>query len=273
MTPPFLRVYPPSEPEAGPAYWLPFLNKKLLIEGDEHHFALLQGDDEMRERLHPESVIYLGTLQGKACLTCEVHKDFTLPSGWQALSPYILLSRADEQTKLLVDYALQLLPWQHTGQFCPNCGHRTEASTGTWGRICPNCGYVSYPPVTPAILVLVHDGERFLLTHKPGWGKRYSCIAGFVEPGESLEECVQREVYEEVGLEVADVTYIGSQSWPFPHQLMVGFVARYVQGEIRLDQQELDDALWFRTDTLPELPPPHSLAHQIILSWISSRSP
>jgi NAD+ diphosphatase len=125
--------------------------------------------------------------------------------------------------------------------------------------------------VTPAILVLVHDGDRVLLTHKPGWGKRYSCIAGFVEPSESLEECVQREVSEEVGLEIADVSYVGSQPWPFPHQLMVGFTTRYVGGTIRLDERELDDAAWFHIDDLPEMPPPQSLAHYIITTWTASR--
>ena len=107
-----------------------------------------------------------------------------------------------------------------------------------------------------------------LLTHKPGWGKRFSCIAGFVEPGESLEGCVKREIYEEVGMEVTDIEYIGSQPWPFPHQLMVGYIARYLRGEVRVDQLELDDARWFTVDTLPELPPPQSLARRIITTWI-----
>lgn len=110
-----------------------------------------------------------------------------------------------------------------------------------------------------------------MLTHKPGWGKRFSCVAGFVEPGESLEECAQREILEEVGVEVTDVTYVGSQPWPFPHQVMVGFTARYVRGEIQLDRQELDDARWFSIDALPDMPPPLSLAHYIITSWVASK--
>jgi NAD+ diphosphatase len=147
----------------------------------------------------------------------------------------------------------------------------TEPLSGGWGRQCPNCDHITYPPVTPAILVLVHDGENVLLVHKPDWGKRYSIIAGFVEPGESLEGCVQREVREEVNVEVSDIRYIGSQPWPFPHQLMVGFTARYVLGEIRPDQQELDRAAWFHYNALPELPPPLSLARQIITTWVASQ--
>jgi NAD+ diphosphatase len=117
----------------------------------------------------------------------------------------------------------------------------------------------------------VHKGEDALLVHKPGWGKRYSIIAGFVEPGESLEGCVQREVREEVNVEISEISYIGSQPWPFPHQLMVGFIARYVSGEAQPDQQELDDIAWFHHDALPELPPSLSLARQIIMTWVASQ--
>jgi NAD+ diphosphatase len=141
-----------------------------------------------------------------------------------------------------------------------------------WSRSCTNCTHIGYPPVTPAILVLVHDGERVLLAHQPGWGSRYSILAGFVEPGESLEECVRREVMEEVSIEITDITYIGSQPWPFPHQLMIGYIARYVSGEIRIQEQELDDAAWFHIDQLPELPSPISLSRQIVTKWVNSHN-
>lgn len=142
----------------------------------------------------------------------------------------------------------------------------------SWGRKCPNCGYIGYPPVIPAILVLVHNGDQVLLAHQPGWGKRYSILAGFVEPGETLEECVKREVREEVNIEIDDVTYVASQPWPFPTQLMIGFTARYVSGEIHPDQQELDHAAWFRFDDLPELPAPLSLSYQIIKTWVDTQT-
>ena len=243
-----------------------------MVQDNGHTLALIQGGEEIREILHPDTVTYLGTLEETPCLACEVSPDFSLPQGWRELTQRELFGRLADDSRGLVGYASQLLLWQRTNRFCPVCGHSTEAIGGTWGRICPNCGYNSYPPVTPAILVLVYDGARMLLTHKPGWGKRFSCIAGFVEPGESLEECVQREVHEEVGLEVTDVTYVGSQPWPFPHQLMVGFTARYVGGTLHLDEQELDDAAWFHADALPELPPPESLAHHIIVTWLASRN-
>lgn len=122
------------------------------------------------------------------------------------------------------------------------------------------------------MIVLVHEGERALLASKAGWGKRYSLVAGFVEPGETLEECVAREVKEEVGVEVDELRYVGSQAWPFPHQIMVGFLAHYAGGEIAIDTAELADARWFTRDDLPELPPPFTISRQIIELWLAGRS-
>lgn len=134
-----------------------------------------------------------------------------------------------------------------------------------WARHCTNCSYIGYPPVTPAIMVLVHDGERMLLARNVGWKQLYSVIAGFVEPGETLEDCVRREVAEEVGLSVTDITYVGSQPWPFPHQLMLGFTARYAGGHLCPDPHEIADAGWFSPHTLPaELPGVTSLAWRLI---------
>ena len=115
----------------------------------------------------------------------------------------------------------------------------------------------------------MHDGPRLLLAQKPGWGTRWSILAGFVEPGESLEECVRREVKEEVGLKVDKAVYAGSQPWPFPHQLMVGFTARYASGDIAADGVELERAAWFTHGALPDLPPAVSLSRQMIDAWAS----
>jgi len=123
------------------------------------------------------------------------------------------------------------------------------------------------------VLALVYNGEHILLSHKPGWGKRYSVFAGFVEPGESLEGCVSREVAEEAGITVTDITYFGSQPWPFPSQLMVAFQARYASGEPQPDLQELDDVRWFHVDALPNLPGSLSLSYQLIKTWATALRP
>ncbi len=272
MFPTFIRAYPPSQPASDRAYWLPFLKNEVLVAQHGEQVALIQANNqEMQALLKPQEVLYIGTFDGVPCMACEVGVDVVIPETWHALSLWGLFGKLDEVSYSVVGYATQLLYWRRTSHFCPVCGHVPQDEVGTWGRHCPHCGHTAYPHVTPAILALVHDGgERMLLTHKSGWGKRYSCVAGFTEPGESLEECVQREVYEELGVEVTDVRYVGSQPWPFPHQLMVGYTARYVSGAIRLEEQELDDARWFSTDALPEMPPPLSLAHSMIKTWVEA---
>ena len=269
MFPTFIRAYPPAQPATDKAYWLPFIKDEVLVERRGKEVALIQADSqEMQAQLQAREVLYIGTFEDVPCMTCEVGAEFVVPAEWRAISLRGLFGKVDEIVYSIVSYATQLLYWRRTSNFCPVCGHEPRNEIGTWGRRCPHCGHTAYPHVTPAILALVHDGERMLLTHKPGWGKRYSCIAGFVEPGESLEECVQREVFEEVGLEVNNIQYVGSQPWPFPHQLMVGYTARYVGGTLHLEEQELDDALWFSIDNLPEMPPPLSLAYHIIQGWV-----
>src|SRR5437660_1795230 len=141
-----------------------------------------------------------------------------------------------------------------------------------WRRSCTGCVNERYPMVSPAVLALVHDGgDRILLAHKPGWGARRSILAGFALPGESLEECVHREVLEEAGVRVGDLAYFGSQPWPFPHQLMIGFFSKYIAGTIEIDAEELEGADWHDYRRLPPLPPPLSLSRQMIDAWAHTR--
>lgn len=269
----FMRTYPPAQPAQAFACWLPFRGADLLAQSEGEGLKLGQGTpEEMQQLLQPTTApLYLGTLDGVPVLACEVNKELDLPEGWQAVGLRGLFGRLDEPAYGLAGYASQLLYWQRMSNFCQACGHSTEPMKGDWGKRCTNCGHVAYPHVTPAVLALVYDGDRILLTHKPGWGKMYSIIAGFVEPGESLEECVHREVLEESGLTLSEVAYQGSQSWPFPHQLMIGFFCRYAGGEVHRDDSELDDALWFHVDELPPLPGKLSLSRRLIDSWIESR--
>ena len=161
--------------------------------------------------------------------------------------------------------AMQALWWESTSGFCPRCGDRTERLAGEWGKRCPRCKYEHYPHLHPAVIVVVRDGDRVLLARKSIWAPgRYALVAGFVDNGESLEGCVAREVKEEVGVDVKDITYVGSQNWPFPSQLMVGFVATYAGGEIKVDPEELEDARWFPCSSLPGLPSRHSISRFLI---------
>ena len=272
MTRPFQRIYPPMLPPAStPALWFLFRGGDLLVQEHGEGIAIFQGLEEDISFLHPYSILYFGTLGGVPCISCRIAATAEVLAGWRTVNMRTLFGQLDELTYGLAGYALHLLYWEDHSRFCPACGTPLEAIPGGWGRSCPNGDYQGYPPVTPAVLVLIHDGDRILLTHKPGWGPRHSIIAGFVEPGETLEQCVRREVFEEVGVEVDSVTYAGSQPWPFPDQLMIGFTVHYAGGLVQPDQQELDEATWFTFATLPHLPSPSSLSYQMITNWAESR--
>lgn len=267
----FKRFYPPTPAPDGEPFWLVFCGNDVVVAIDQPP-ALLEDLSAFPEA-DIENAWLLGTLGGRACRILTLPGDAVLPSGLEAVGLRALLARSEPSFIALADYAAQLLNWARTSRFCPACGQPLGPLEGTWGRICAACGHSLYPPVSPAIIVLIHEGDRVLLTTKPGWGQRYSLVAGFVEPGETFEECVVREVREEVGVEVDQIQYIKSQSWPFPHQIMVGFLAHYAGGEIEIDAAELADARWFARDALPELPPPYTISRQLIELWRNIPTP
>ena len=170
--------------------------------------------------------------------------------------------------------AIALANWHSTHVRCPRCGEPTEPVSGGWVRRCSADGSEHFPRTDPAVIVLVHDGgDRCLLGRQPVWpAGRYSTLAGFVEPGESLEQAVAREVEEESGVVVDDIVYRGSQPWPFPASLMLGFDARVVSGKAQVGDDELEDVRWFSRDDIrrgdPILPPPASIAHWLITGWL-----
>jgi len=165
--------------------------------------------------------------------------------------------------------ATQVLEWVATHRYCGRCATPTERLPDERCMRCPKCGLLAYPRIAPAVIVLVRRGAEALLAR----GARFplpffSTLAGFVEIGETLEQTVAREIREEVGIEVADIRYFGSQPWPFPHSLMVGFTARWAGGDIRCDEKEILEAQWFRADALPPIPPRLSIARRLIDAWL-----
>jgi NAD+ diphosphatase len=175
----------------------------------------------------------------------------------------------------LVAYARALNLWRANHRHCGRCGTLTTASHAGHSRDCPACGYHSFPRLDPAVIVLVNDGERALLGRQASWpANRYSTIAGFVEPGESLEDAVRREVHEEAGIEAHDIAYHSSQPWPFPASLMLGFTARATFAPPVLHDGELEDARWFTRDDLRAgavlLPPPEAISRQLIDAWFKA---
>ncbi len=166
--------------------------------------------------------------------------------------------------------ALHAADWLTTSRFCGRCGTRTERVDGERSVACPTCKLRIYPRISPAIITLVRKGDLALLASNAKFpGVFYSTLAGFSDIGESLEETLVREVREEVGVEVGNVRYFGSQPWPFPNSLMIAFTAQWVSGEIVIDPSELSDAKWFAPDALPVVPPPLSIARQLIDAWVA----
>jgi NAD+ diphosphatase len=212
-----------------------------------------------------ESIVHFGTYLGVPCWAG------TVEPGLESAAGFVREKLAPGQIELshdllsLCGLAQQATYWEATSWHCPRCGEPTVAIKGERGKRCLRCKYDHYPHLHPAVIVLIRDGDRVLLTRKSFWAKgRYGLVAGFVDIGESLEAAARREIREEVGVEVRDLRYVASQYWPFPSQLMVGFVATYAGGEARPDRTELEDARWFSVTNLPDLPGQHSIARFIL---------
>jgi len=250
-------------PEAlpGVALVFPFVGNQLVTAADA---AVLTLRELQAHGLEGE-MHYLGQLQGIPCLAVGLDEHATLPEGLQASGLRSLFPRLDEALLALASRAFQVVEFDRTHRFCGRCGSPTQAKPGERARECPSCGHVVYPRVSPAMMALVTRGRELLLARAPRFlPEMYSALAGFVEPGETIEDCVRREVREEVGIEVEAPEYFGSQSWAFPHSLMIAFTARYAGGEITPDPAEIADARWFPVDALPKLPSSVSIARHLI---------
>jgi NAD+ diphosphatase len=214
---------------------------------------------------------YLGTLEDKPCFAALVPRSTAPPSAMTFLDLRQLHNRLDEEWIHLSFRALHLLDWSQKTRFCKKCGTEMKIQTGQRAKECPNCGHQSFPRISPAVIVLVERGDQCLLARSPRFQDGfYSVLAGFAEPGETLEDTVRREIWEETGIEVQDIRYFGSQPWPFPDSLMIGFTASYATGEIRADGTEILEADWFAYDQLPKIPGRISIARRLI-DWFVAK--
>jgi NAD+ diphosphatase len=255
-----------TKPPEATGRWLIVQEQRLIVVPDGAGFRLPAGSAPAGFGAALGEPLWLGTLAGTECWVAPLARDAWLPEGFhgETLVP-MQGTRLPDDLLSLGGMAMQALWWEGTSGHCPRCGERTERLEGEWGKRCPRCRYEHYPHLHPAVIVLVKDGDRCLLARKASWAAgRYALVAGFVDNGESLEGAVAREVKEEVGVDVKDIRYVGSQNWPFPSQLMVGFVASYAGGAIRVDPDELEDARWFPSNDLPGLPSRHSISRFII---------
>jgi len=215
---------------------------------------------------------YLGRLNRHHCYSVEVPEGTVAPAGMAFEGLRQVYGRLDENLFWIAARGVQIVDWDRSHQFCGRCGAPMEAKATERAKLCPRCGLHHFPRLAPAIIVLVERGRALLLARSRHFAKgMYSVIAGFVEPGETLEEAVVREVREEIGISIKEIRYFGSQPWPFPHSLMIGFTATYEDGEIVLDDSEIEDARWFTRDNLPPLPGKISIARKLIDGFLEKQ--
>lgn len=262
----FVPAVQPLQPATPLAWCLAFVDGKLLLPDVQP--LELQPQPPAAFEVLAQARHYLGRLDA---LDCWAYRLDELPAGWRAVGLRGALLHFPEGLMGLAGRAAMVLEWDRAHRHCGVCGTPTELQPGERARRCPRCGQVAYPRLSPAMMALVWRGRELLLARSPHYAPgMYSALAGFVEPGESLEDCVHREVAEEVGVRVRGLRYYGSQSWPFPHSLMVAYTAEWEQGEIVPQEAEIEDAAWFDIDALPGIPPRISIAGHLIRDTVTT---
>jgi len=257
-------VKPPADRQK--AWWFLFHEEKVLVTSQRGGVGIPLVKDPAELGVSPVRPLYIGALDGVPCYASDLAgADLTGVEGvFHGLRG--LLGHLGESWFRVAGLAWQIVYWDRIHQYCGLCGAGTVPSSVERARHCNQCGQVYYPRIAPAVIVAVVRGDEILLGHAHRFprGELYSVLAGFVEPGESLEECVRREVREEAGIELRNIRYFSSQPWPFPHSLMVGFTAEYAGGDVRVETSELRDVGWFGVHALPDIPDRRSISRELI---------
>ena len=276
----FVPAITPPVGLSQPAFYFLFQGARLLVAEDSQTTTVPRlrspADLELAVVRHQ----YLGYLQGDGgpdvthCFSGELGEGVSAPEGTRFENLRALYSRLDETLFRVAGRAVQIVDWDRTHQFCGRCGSPTVNQVQDRSKICPACRLTNYPRLAPAVIVRVERRDegvpRILLARAQRFPTAmFSVLAGFVEPGETLEECVQREICEEVRLQVKNIRYFGGQPWPFPRSLVLACGGEYGGGEIELDESELAEAGWFAADALPTFPPPPSIANRLITTWLA----
>jgi len=250
----FTPLPPEQEPDDTPGFWAVLQGACLVVPAGSQQARLPEG--ALPADIVPEAApLRIGLWQEKPLRAVRIAPGDILPGEYEALPFQGPDARLDNTLATIAGRAAQILHWERRSRFCSHCGGELIRIPASWGKCCPSCGDEHFPHIHPCIIVLVRRGPELLLIRNAAWNPgRFSLVAGFVDFGESLEECVQREVREEAGIEVTNISYLGSQCWPFPSQQMIGFMADYAGGEIKPDGVEVVEAGWFLEDALPVSP-------------------
>ncbi|MBN2721164.1 MAG: NAD(+) diphosphatase [Proteobacteria bacterium] len=265
-----LKIAPDEDREG---MWFLFYGDHILVRTLEESARIpwLAGAEDLR--VLPAHSFFLGTIDGKPCFTAGVEGPLELP-GTSFRSLRSLLGEVEEEMFAIAGRAFQILEWERTNRFCGRCGKPTEPMPDKGAMLCPACKIQYYPRIVPAVIVAVVNNGRILLAHaRRHPGAFYSVLAGFVEPGETFEECVCREIREEAGIEVENIRYFKSQPWPFPNTLMVGFTADYTKGDLVIEERELVHAAWFEPEEVLrlEIPRNGTIARELIDWFLAGR--
>ena len=260
-----------EEHKTGEAIYFVFKGDQLICKRSSGAPEPITADDFRWFDMEVSSKHFLGRFQGKPSYALGAKGE--IPEGFGLTGLRGLLGRTGMSLFYLAGRALQVVEWHNTNLFCGRCGKPTENHPQDRAKRCPKCGFIAYPRLSPSIIVLVTRGEEMLLARNVAWPSgMYSTLAGFVEAGESIEQTVHREVFEEVGLKVKALKYFGSQSWPFPNSLMLGFHAEYDSGEIVCQEGEIADAQWFDSKSLPQTPPKTAISGWLIDEFLGSQN-
>ncbi len=244
---------------------------RILFSPDSGRFLFRENELSTVNLVPGEGKYVVGLYDRIPCLASWVEGEPVIPESlcWKSL--YGLLGRVPDADFNWVGRGWQLINSYRNHRFCSRCGSENRPQEKVHGSVCDNCGLLSYPRISPAVIMLVTRGEECLMAKNVQWADTdmYSALAGFVEPGEYAEQTVHRETMEEVGLTLSSVEYIGSQPWPFPGQLMLGFLAEYKSGELSIDTEEIAEAIWCRYDRLPPRPDQRTLSGRVIDTFVN----
>ena len=258
------------------AIWVIFSRGKIVVRENaptlpEAHFEELAFLASYQDDVHELPPLNDASQTEAPIYVVDVGSEHIESPGWERVSLRQLLFTQQNLGFSVLGRAWQYVHFLRTHKFCGQCGAEMERVNWEMAMQCHRCKHRTYPRVSPCVIVAIHNGKELLLAkgvrHREA--NMYSTLAGFVESGESLEEAVHREIFEEVGVRVKNLRYFNSQPWPFPHSLMVGFIAEYDSGEIVCQDNEIDDAQWFNVDALPNIPPLVSIAGQLIAETVS----
>lgn len=265
------KVIPPENINSTGYYFIHNGNS-IFVDSEKDHIQIPLLDINDAVGLELKDPCFIGELGDHPCYSLHAPDDFK-DKGFKRVNIRSLINRVESWFWHAAGYARQIHDWNLNFTFCGRCGAKTEQQAAEHVRVCPECSLMSYPRISPAVIISVIKEDKILLARGVNFPNQemFSVLAGFVEPDETLEQCVVREVFEETGINVKDIRYFGSQPWPFPDSLMIGFTAVYDSGQLKIDTNELAEAHWFSFDDLPVIPDSYTIARQLI-DWFVENS-